>query len=189
LAFVEEDVLTDWLECVGNGLRRFMNGDFGLMIGGFVVIFLVGLVVLGGIAAVSQQWEIVGIYVGGMLIVALLFFGIWFVLALLRLLIECGIGVIARALEAGGPGAPTAVGTAIGSGITTCEAARALLVQAQAALAAAEAARNAQAERAAEARQRARNAASMLVAAIGSAAAEIFQPWAIVGRWPPSRRP
>lgn len=158
--------MNDWLQCVGNGLRRFVNGDFGQTIAGFIAIFLAGLIFIVISAAVSGQWEVVGIYVGAMLFAALLFFGIWFVIELLALLVWCGIAVIQRGLDAGAPGAPTVVGALIASGsVTTCQSAQVLLAQAQAVLAAAQAARDAQAQRVGTASARVRSATSMLVAA------------------------
>lgn len=173
--------MNDWLACVGNGLRQFVNGDFGRTFWGFVAIFLVGLAGITIMAAVSGQWEMVGIYVGGMVFAAVLFFGLWFIGALLTILILCGIATIQAGLDAGAPGAPTVVGALLASGsVTTCESAQALLAQARIMLAAAQAARDAQAERVSTARNRVRNAAAMLVAAAASAFAAIWQPWAIV---------
>lgn len=173
--------MNDWLQCVGNGLRRFVNGDFGRGLAGFTIIFISGLAIIATLAAFSGQWEMVLIYVAAMGIAAIIFFGIWFVLALLRLLVACGIAVIQRGLDAGAPGASTVVGSLIASGsITTCQSAQALLAQVQAALAAAQAARDSQAQRVTAASARVGNATNMLVAAAASAIAAIWQPWAIL---------
>ena len=89
--------------------------------------------------------------------------------------------MIQRGLDAGAPGAATVVGALLAAGsVTTCQSAQALLTQAQAALAAAQAARDAQAQRVDAARTRVRNATTMLLAAAGSAAAAIWQPWTLV---------
>jgi len=89
--------------------------------------------------------------------------------------------VIQRGLDAGAPGAATVVGALLAAGsVTTCQSAQALLTPAQAALAAAQEARDAQAQRVDAARTRVRNATTMLLAAAGSAAAAIWQPWTLV---------
>ena len=175
------DWINDWLRCVGNSLWQFLNGPFGQAIGGFIVIFLVGLIVVGTMAAISGEWELVVGYIGAMLFAAMLFFGILFCYGLLNIIIQCTIAVIQRSLDAGAPGAATVVGALLAAGsVTTCQSARALLTQAQAALAAAQAARDAQAQRVDAARTRVRNATTILFAAAASAAAAIWQPWTLV---------
>ena len=69
------DWINDWLRCVGNSLGRFLNGPFVQTIGGFIVIFLVGLIVVGTMAAISGGWELVVGYIVAMLFAAMLFLG------------------------------------------------------------------------------------------------------------------
>ncbi|HLL31348.1 MAG TPA: hypothetical protein VK403_10165 [Allosphingosinicella sp.] len=174
--------LINWSRCVEGNLRIFVTGDFGLMLFGFIGIFFFGLLVVSIIAAASGQWELVGGYIGGMLIFGIVFFGIWFIGGLLAIMATCAATVRLDVVADATAITSGAVGAIIASGaVTGCREAEALLAQARAALEAARSARDRQGQRVTDARGRVRNARGMVYGASASAVAAAWHPWSLAG--------
>jgi hypothetical protein len=147
-----------------------------------ILLFLLMVTVFALFLAIFAGPEIIIPLIVGTAIAVALLFGIMFVTLALRILIDCTISALLGAVGDIGAGVPTVVGAAIASGaVVNCQDARDLLAMARAALAAAEIARNRQAERVQEAKRSVQNATDMLIVAIASLAAAIFQPWLIPG--------